>query len=738
MKKWLQEHLSLSARLFLKRVLVGVVGASLRAGAGVVNFKNRVMRAAVKSGLDVHAAWKVEPEAAASVAPPPDVRGLGAHDFLFMMDALSGKRDAPARPDARPRVSVVIPVFNKVEYTFQCLRSLLREVDFAEAEIVVVNNASSDETARVLSYFEGLVRVVHNEENRGFVDACNQGAAEARGGVLLFLNNDTVVLPGWLDNLLETIEGDESVGAAGSLFLYPDGRIQEAGAGVWRSGETFHYGWGEPAESRRYNFAREVDHCSGASLAVRRELFERLGGFDRRFAPAYYEDVDLCFGVRSLGYKVVYQPMSRLVHFEGATAGRHTDTGFKRFQEVNRAKFVEKWRETLERDHLERDPARLEEAADRKRGPHVLVFDERVPTPDRDAGSARMSVVLRSLARWSRPVFVPFGRQHAPEYERLLWKDGVETADAVEYPRLLKERRFVAAVLSRPGVADAVLRHIRLTNPEIKIVFDMVDTYFIRLEREHQLTRDEATAREAAHYRALETRLARSSDLVWCASPEDRHVMSLEAPGVPIEVVPTIHEPRGRGPSFDERSGLLFIGSFAHRPNADAVRFFVREVYPLVKEELADISFTVVGGNVPPDIAAYASDDIRVTGYVPDAAPLLHGARVMVVPVRYGAGVRGKIGESLAHGLPVVSTRVGAEGMSLNDGAEALLADTPADFAAAVVRLYRERALWESLAENGYRHVERHYAPRVVAEVINKSVSQFAGRSARRDLNPQS
>src|SRR5436309_3300019 len=143
----------------------------------------------------------------------------------------------------------------------------------------------------------------------------------------VFLNNDTVVLPGWLKALVETIERDERAGAVGSLFLYPDGRIQEAGAILWSNGEAFHYGWGRSPDDRRFTFAREVDYCSGASLLVRKDLFQRLGGSDRRYAPAYYEDADIAMGVRSLGYEVVYQPLSRLVQHESATDDTDARTG---------------------------------------------------------------------------------------------------------------------------------------------------------------------------------------------------------------------------------------------------------------------------------------------------------------------------------------------------------------------------------------------------------------------------
>jgi GT2 family glycosyltransferase len=744
MKKRLQQNLPLSAKLLLKRLLVGTVGACVRLAALVYNFGQRLLAAAVKQGLDINRAWNVTH--ARPPAVPAEIPALSVQDFLLLSGQLSAALAAgnnASENERTPDTSIIIPVFNKVEFTFQCLRSLLRELDFDKTEVIVVNNASTDETAELLSRFQDLITVVNNEENRGFVDACNQGAARARGKFLVFLNNDTVVLPGWLKHLKDTAETDERVGAVGSMFLYEDGRVQEAGSGVWQNGAAFHYGWGGSADDRRYNFAREVDYCSGASLLVRRDIFERLGGFDRRYAPAYYEDVDICFGIRSLGYKVVYQPMSRIIHYEGATAGRDTTaTGFKRYQVINRAKFVEKWREVLERENLPEDRLRTEEASNRKRAPRVIVFDERIPTPDRDAGSARMMFILKSLVRWSRPVFVPLNRPHGIEYERLLWKEGIETAHFVEYPRLVRARNFYAAILCRPLVADGLLKSLRRARPSLKIIFDTVDAYFIRLEREHRITGDAGRLEEAERYREIELRVARSSDLVWCTSPEDKKVIEREAHGVRIEVIPTIHPLHSRGKSFDERAHLLFIGNFAHRPNKDAVHHLMRDIFPLVKQSLPDVRLYVVGDNVTPDIAAYAAPDVEVLGYVPDVEPLYRSCRLMLVPLRYGAGLKGKLGESLSYGLPAVTTSTGAEGFGLTDGVEALIADEPQAFADAVIRAYGEKDLWERLAEQGYRHVEQHYTPEVVTEIINSSVrelglAEIQAQAASRDVNSQ-
>ncbi|MGH9928971.1 MAG: glycosyltransferase [Pyrinomonadaceae bacterium] len=629
------------------------------------------------------------------------------------------------------QTSLIIAVFNKAEFTRQCLGSLVREIDFSRVEIIVVDNASTDNTEEVLSHFDNYVRFVTNERNAGFVDACNQGAAAAKGKYLVFLNNDTVVLPGWLDHLVETIKGDPSAGAVGSMFLYPDGSIQEAGAIVWNNGAAHHYGWGESPDDKRFNFVREVDYCSAASLLIRRDLFEQLGGFDRRFAPAYYEDVDLCFGVRSLGYKVIYQPMSRVIHYEGVTAGSGMTKGFKRFQIINREQFVEKWRATLEREYLAENLKQLAEASNRNRDRvRVVVFDERVPSPDRDAGSLRMFLILKTLAAWSQVIFVPFNRPQGLDYERALWGEGIETADAVDYRRLLRNKNVKAAIVSRPSMGSAFIHRIRRVNPQIAIVFDMVDTHFLRFQREHEISGSVAALKEAKRYRKLEKQLAQSSDIVWSASLEDKQVME-QVTETRIEVVPTIHELRDCGKSFADRQDLLFIGNLAHRPNDDAVLFFMREVYPSVRESMPNVRFDIIGDNPSAAIKAHSSDDVRVLGYVPDVEPYLRNARVFIAPLRFGAGIKGKVGEAMARGVPVVTTSIGAEGFGLTHGLNVMIGDDPASFAEAIHQLYSQKDLWQRVADQGRLRIEKYFAPKVIAETINNSIRKASVKVER-------
>lgn len=698
-KSWLKRNLSPATKLWLKRWAVKTKADKSKLRDEVVEHWGRVAKTQTASAKEFnHSVKPWDPQYS-----PPVKQSIRASDV-------------------QPHVSIVIPVFNKADFTFHCLRALVEEIALNESEIIVVNNASTDHTSKVLSSFGELIKVIQNESNLGFVEACNRGAAEARGKYLVFLNNDTLVLSNWLETLVDTAEETPETGAVGSMFIYPDGRIQEAGGIVWNSGDAFHYGWGKPADEAIYNFAREVDYCSAASLLVRKDLFDRLGGFDRRYAPAYYEDVDLCFGIRSLGFKVIYQPCSRVVHFEGVTSGTDTNTGFKRYQLINHEKFRQKWADVLKRDHVEQGAVPLDTAANRKQGLRILVCDDRVPAPDRDAGGARMFLILKSLLKLGQPLFISFSDFQRPDDEQALRKLGVETAAWTDYKALLKKRDIDVALLSRPDVAAALLMPIKRASRKTRTIFDTVDLSFIRLGREHELNGDSKIDEAAKRYRKLETQLARDSHQVWCVTTEDVAALSALAPEAKFEIVPTIHPLQERGKDFASRQGIVFIGNYLHSPNLDAMHYFVREIFPLVKKECVGVKLFIVGDHAPPEIEAYASDDVIVTGYVADVDEIFQSARVFIAPLRFGSGIKGKIGQALSYGLPVVTTSIGAEGMGLGKGRAAMIADDPTKFAIAVTRVYQDPDLWQQLSDNGYEHVRTTFTPAVVEESIHRAV----------------
>lgn len=622
-----------------------------------------------------------------------------------------------------PRVSIVIPVYNKVAYTLACLRSLGEHAGETPFEVIVVDDGSGDATPQRLAGVGGI-RAIRNAHNLGFIGSCNAGAAEARGEYVLFLNNDTVVTAGWLDALVRCIEGTPRCGMVGSKLVYPDGRLQEAGGIVFDDGSGWNVGrFGDP-DDPRYSFRREVDYCSGAAILLRRELFDRLGRFDTRYAPAYYEDTDLAFAVRAAGLEVHVEPASVVIHFEGVTSGTDTASGTKRYQVVNREKFVLKWKDALARQPRPGTPITV--AATHRARHRVLVVDATTPMPDHDSGSLRMVNLMRVLADLGcQTSFLPENRLWVERYTPALQELGVEAlyAPYAQDPlKLLRERgrEFDLVILSRHYVAASYLGLVRLHAPQARVAFDTVDLHYLREQRAAELSGDGALARHAAATRAQELRLIRECDVTLVVSPVEQALLAQDAPGARVEVLSNVHEVYGCRRPFGDRRDLVFVGGFQHPPNTDAVTWFVREVFPHVRAALPDVRVHVIGSRVPESIRALADDQVIVHGFVEDILPYMDGCRVSIAPLRYGAGVKGKVNMAMSCGLPVVATSAAVEGMHVRGGEDVLVADEPAAFAAAIVRLYGDESLWNTLSANGLANVERHFSFAAARAAVQK------------------
>jgi GT2 family glycosyltransferase/SAM-dependent methyltransferase len=613
-----------------------------------------------------------------------------------------GALELPASPST-PLVSIIIPVYNQLDFTLRCLKSIQDNPSKASAEVIVLDDASTDETSKVVAQIPG-VRYVPNEHNLGFLRSCNRAALEARGEYLVFLNNDTEVQKDWLDHMLATFERSGPVGLVGAKLIYPDGRLQEAGGMIWRDASGLNFGRNDDPGKPEYNYVREADYCSGACIIIRASLFNQLGGFDELFAPAYYEDTDLAFKVRDSGYKVVYQPAAQIIHFEGGTCGTDLESGIKSYQRVNAKKFAEKWAKTLAQ-HYSPDKPNLLLSRDRSAVARCLLVDV-WPRPDHDSGSIDLINLVKLLQSLSYKVsFFPFNTtRHFGQYTEDLQQMGVECLYEPFVTNLAKYlevngRHLDLVILRRAPCAISQFDTVRSNCPNAKIIFDTVDLHFLREQRAALLKN--SSLEKAEELKRCELDIIKKADCALVVSEAEASLLANETPRARVQMFPFVREIPGRTADFGARRNIAFVGGYMHEPNVDAVKYFVSEIWPYIAKCLPDVQFLMVGSDMPRELYRLADERIKAIGYVQDLTSLLKSCRLTVAPLRFGAGIKGKIATSFAHGVPVVASPIAVEGMGCEREVHLLEAETMVQWVDCVTRAYTDEKLWRQLSDNG-------------------------------------
>lgn len=629
-----------------------------------------------------------------------------------------------------PEISIIIPVYNEIAYTAVCLRSLLNQECTDSFEVIVMDDGSSDRTQELVSKIPGL-RYHRNATNLGFNRNCNRGAELARGKYLVFLNNDTEVLPGWLQALRDTFRNHGDVGIVGSKLIYPDGRLQEAGGIIWEDGSGWNWGRMKDPHHPRYNFVRDVDYVSGASIMVSREVFFRLGQFSKELQNSYYEDTWLAFAAREAGLRVLYQPRSQLIHFEGVTSGRSESEGAKRYQALNRRAFFERWRSALAGNL--RNGSDPEKASDRLPRGHILIVDACTPTPDQDSGSVDMFNMMRILRSLNYRIhFIPQSNfQHFGKYTESLQEMGVECIHAPFYTTVrdfLVERgdMFSHVILARTPIAEAALGDVLALAPSARTIFYTVDMHGLREVREAELSGDPEKRVKAEDTLRRELALVDRFDTTIVLSEYEAAFLR-ERGHRNVAIVPLIRDYTVMPPCppFDKREGVAFIGGFQHTPNLDAVRWLYDEIWPRVREIAAEkglppIRLKIVGSKMPDWIRAEAPGDVEPVGFVENLDDVFCQVRLSIAPLRYGAGLKGKVATSLEYGVPVVGTSMAFEGMPA-EGLHPirLCADDAEALARQIIAVYFSEGEWNRTSAAGRDYVRRHYS----LEAVGKKTS---------------
>lgn len=630
-----------------------------------------------------------------------------------------------------PEVSIVIPVYNQFAYTYNCLKSILQHSGKVSYEIIIGDDCSTDQVREIEKVALGI-RVIHNERNLRFLLNCNHAAKQARGKYILFLNNDTQVQPGWLRPLVALMERDEKAGMVGSKLVYPDGSLQEAGGILWKDGSAWNYGHLKNPEDPEYSYVKEADYISGAAIMIRAGLWREIGGFDTAFAPAYYEDTDLAFEVRKHGYKVMLQPASVVVHFEGVSNGTDTSSGLKSYQVTNQKKFYQKWKEVLEKEHF---PNGTDVYLAKDRGQtrkQILVVDHYVPNYDRDAGGRCTYMYIKAFLKMGMKVtFIGDNFAKPQPYTDELNQLGVEILYGNYYynnwQQWLRDNLhyFDYIYLQRPHIS---IKYIDLVKEygRGKIFYFAHDLHHVRLQRDYEVTGNREALEEARKWKKIELELFDKADVGHVVGSYEQGLMQKEFPGKPIRNIPLyIYDkmPERIEKDFSKRKDILFVGGFGHTPNIDAVLWFAKEIYPKILKKYPDMVWHIVGSKAPAEVVALAGKNIVLEGFVSDEEleALYRKCRMAVVPLRYGAGVKGKVVESAYYQIPLITTSIGGEGLDASSGAF-LMEDDAGKMAELVNRLYEDYESLRKMSDAGVEFIQTYFTSKVAEEVLEQDL----------------
>ena len=628
----------------------------------------------------------------------------------------------------KPLVSIIIPVHNNFRYTYNCISSILKARPIVPYEIIIGNDMSKNSAKIIEQYVKNII--IHNNNNKNnYFMTCNEVAQFSRGKYILFLNNDTKVHKEWLISLLKLIESDKKIGMVGSKLIFPNGKIQEAGGIVWNNGEYFRFGNGHFFDLPEYNYVKEVDYISGVSILIRKSIWDKIGGFDKRYIPAFYGDIDFAFELRKNGYKVMYQPKSVVEYDEKVSKRNNLSSGIKKYQIINKKKFVEKWK-----NDLKYQKEKGNNFLSRDRGYNrIFVIDSIIPNYNKNAGYRCTFMYLNLFKEIGLQVtFLPNDFQKVEPYTTILQQKGIEVLYGDWYQKNIENwlknnlKYFNFVYLQKPEIGQKYIDLIR-QHFSRKIFYFAHDMHYIRLSREYNITHDEKKLELSKMLKKIEMDIFSKVDIIHVVGNYEYQILKEKFDKKIIRNIPIyIYDKQLTNieKDFSKRKDLIFVGGFLHSPNKDAVLWFSQYIYPKIVDRFQDMIWHIVGSNIPDEIIKLESKNIKIEGFLSDEDlySLYQKCRIAIVPLRFGAGVKGKIVEAAYNQIPIVTTSIGGEGLDNSLGAF-IIEDDAEKMAEIIIKLYVDYSKLKQMSDSGKKFIETYFSINRAKEVIMKDIN---------------
>jgi GT2 family glycosyltransferase/glycosyltransferase involved in cell wall biosynthesis len=617
---------------------------------------------------------------------------------------------------AEPLVTIVIPVYNNWWVTYRCMRALQSNSDHTPYEIIVIDDASTDQTIEALKSIRGIT-VVRNLTNVGYLMSTNRGAAQASATskYVVLLNNDTEPIDGWLDSLYSSMQNDQTIAILGSALIYPNGMLQEAGCQIFSGGNAWNLGRGGDPLNSLFTFTREVDYCSAASVMVRKTFWLDVEGFDTRYLPAYCEDSDLALAAWTKGHRVMYEPKSWVIHHEGLSHGKSTNSGLKKYQVTNTRKFFAKW-EPILRNHWEDIGIPRFEATRDSKG-IVVVCDRQLPSITRDSGSIRTTQIIKHIqALGFHVVLVCMDNSTTSLDIDLLQSRGVEVHQDIEdfYATITWRRNRVRAIWTiRREVYEFFGERLKQISPSAIFIADLLDIeYREAYEPKSGISKNQL-------------KILDEVDHIVLVSDTEATEFNAQTKSDRTRVVWAEFEPQASEVDWVNSQGLIFVGGFRHLPNLVGLQWFADSVLPLLSEMGFSAPIRIIGsGLTSQKKTEFENKGLQILGGLDNIAEYYLQSRVAIVPLQNGAGRKGKIGEALSFGIPIVSTNVGVEGFINLDNSGIVIANDPMGMALAIFNLHEKFELWSHASSLGKDYCSSNLSSHAMKEQILKLLSR--------------